>query len=335
MMLQKLKQSLHLLAPASILSQTEFGKLTGKFSLKALDVGARGGFDTLLTPIADIVEFIGFEPDEAEVKRLEADRLSKGPWLRVRYLPVALGNTADSRLLYLTQSPGCSSLLPSNPDMYTRYGREELFTVVGTTEVATVMLDDAARKYSFQEASYLKIDIQGAELEVLNTGKKLLASSIVAIRAEVEFQQIYKDQPLFRDIDTFLAGQGFHLVDFHQPVTWPLQTSGASLKSPFVIGRDCLGELIHTDALYFRDLDAFSDSDENAILVCIKAAMLALAYGRLSYAAVLFSKKRVKEYLTTAYGVDVEKAMADARLMIIKHNKRNRLLSVVRLMLGR
>ena len=38
MMLQKLKQSLHLLAPASILSQTEFGKLTGKFSLKALDV---------------------------------------------------------------------------------------------------------------------------------------------------------------------------------------------------------------------------------------------------------------------------------------------------------
>jgi len=293
MMLQKLKQSLHLLAPASILSQTEFGKLRGKFQLTALDVGARGGFDTLLTPIADIVDFIGFEPDKVEVKRLEDASLSKEPWASIRYLPLALGNKSDSRLLYVTQSPGCSSLLQPSVDMYSRYGREELFTVIGTTVVATVPLDDAAREYSFQDASYLKIDIQGAELEVLKTGHKLLSDSIVAIRSEVEFQQIYKDQPLFRDIDNFLSEQGFHLVDFHQPVTWPLQTSGASLKSPFVIGRDCLGELIHTDALYFRNLDAFSDSDENAILVCIKAAMLALAYGRLSYAAVLFSKKRV------------------------------------------
>ena len=293
MMLKKLKQSLHLLAPISLLKQSEFGKLRGKLLLTALDVGARGGFDNLLTPIADIVDFIGFEPDKAEVKRLEDASLSKGSWASIRYLPLALGNKSDSRLLYLTQSPGCSSLLQSNFDMYSRYGREELFTVIGTTVVATVPLDDAAREYSFQDASYLKIDIQGAELEVLKTGHKLLSDSIVAIRSEVEFQQIYKDQPLFRDIDNFLSEQGFHLVDFHQPVTWPLQTSGASLKSPFVIGRDCLGELIHTDALYFRNLDAFSDSDENAILVCIKAAMLALAYGRLSYAAVLFSKKRV------------------------------------------
>jgi hypothetical protein len=202
-----------------------------------------------------------------------------------------------------------------------------LFTVDGTTNVATLGLDEAARKYSLEGAAYLKLDIQGAELEVLRSGEQILDQSVTAIRTEVEFQPIYRDQPLFRDVDEFLAKRGFVFSGFHHPISWCLQPAG---QSRFVCGRDCSGDLVHADAFYLRHPKRYSDADDAGIELCVRGALVALALGRLSYSATLLGLPRVAEWLADAHGVDALQAVTQARNLLRRHAWRTRVINLAR-----
>lgn len=60
----------------------------------------------------------------------------------------------------------------------------------------------------------LKLDLQGYELEALKGSSKIL-KRVKLILIETEFVQIYRDQPLFSDIDLFLKEYGFKLFNFY------------------------------------------------------------------------------------------------------------------------
>ena len=51
---------------------------------------------------------------------------------------------------------------------------------------------------------------QGYELEIMRHGTATLANTLV-IECETEFVPLYKDQPLFGDVQCFLRDQGFML----------------------------------------------------------------------------------------------------------------------------
>ena len=68
-------------------------------------------------------------------------------------------------------------------------------------------------KYKFENAGFLSIDTQGTELEILMSGQSLLETSIFGIYIETEFQELYKGQSLFADVDTYLRNIGFLLID--------------------------------------------------------------------------------------------------------------------------
>ena len=52
------------------------------------------------------------------------------------------------------------------------------------------------------------MDVQGAELRVLN-GAGTLLDSVRVIWMEVEAKPLYKDQPLKADVERFMASRGF------------------------------------------------------------------------------------------------------------------------------
>jgi FkbM family methyltransferase len=316
--------SRHLLAPKAIVSGTALSLMTD-LEIVALDIGARGGFDFLLAPIAPMVTFVGFDPDSAEIARLEKSGATG--WGGVRYLPEAIGSQQADRKLYLTKSPGCTSLLESNPDMYERYGRSELFEIISENTVSPVGLDFALQKYSISNPAYLKIDIQGAELEALQTGERSLTESIVAIRTEVEFQPVYKSQPLFRDVDAYLDSRGFVLSGFHHPIAWCLGTKG---QPHFEAGANCQGDLIHADAFYFRKLDNYRDTSEEEVRLCVRGALVALALGRLSYASQLLHRRNVSSWLRDTYGVDLTKVIPKAKELMRKHLRSQKLTNLLR-----
>jgi FkbM family methyltransferase len=58
----------------------------------------------------------------------------------------------------------------------------------------------------------LKIDVQGAELEVLHGSKNLL-EQCTAVQLEVSFRRVYEKAPLAHEIVVFFAEKGFRLYD--------------------------------------------------------------------------------------------------------------------------
>lgn len=155
--------------------------------LKAVDVGARGGFTKDLLPIASSVDGIGVEPDPDECQRLNQQAAQdRNHWRSLRYIPVALGRSFRSRPFYVYQSPGCSLLLQANQPLARNFARDEYFKLIRQLNISTKALDEAAREYNFTDAVYLKIDVQGAELEIFESGPRLM-SQLIAVRTEVSF----------------------------------------------------------------------------------------------------------------------------------------------------
>lgn len=96
--------------------------------------------------------------------------------------------------------------------------------VKGHEEVNVVALDDWCRQSNicFDRVDILKLDIQGAELLALYGARELLRS-VKAIFLEVCFVPIYKDAPLFAEVDQFLREAGFHrraVYPSDQPHNW-------------------------------------------------------------------------------------------------------------------
>ena len=80
-------------------------------------------------------------------------------------------------------------------------------------EVKTQRLDDYVAERNILTIDFMHIDVQGAELMVLEGAGNFL-SRIKIIWMEVEAVQLYKDQPLKKDIEKFTkANQFINIID--------------------------------------------------------------------------------------------------------------------------
>lgn len=188
---------------------------------------------------AGLCEVTGFEPQADALARLEK---SKGP--HERYLPYVLGD-GSRRSLNICQLEGMTSLLVPDPDHLALFN---LFPIWGTVKsqipVTTRKLDDIAE---IAHLDFLKMDIQGAEREVLAHGRAKLEESVV-IQTEVSFVPLYQGQPVLGEMDLALRELGFlpHCVTGTK--IWPI--------APMVVGdapNRGIRQLLETDMVYVRD----------------------------------------------------------------------------------
>lgn len=183
---------------------------------------------------------IGFEPvAEACAKLNEA--AAGGPQ---RYLPYAIGDGSEQEFRE-TNQPMTSSLYEPNTELLEKFqALAELTTVVKRTPIMTKRLDDIP---DVADTDYLKLDVQGAELDILRGAERTLAS-VVVVHTEVNFVPLYRDQPLFADVDAELRRRGFLLHRIHS-------LAGRAYK-PYVQNNN-IGEMISQhlwgDAVYIRD----------------------------------------------------------------------------------
>jgi hypothetical protein len=116
--------------------------------------------------------------------------------------------------------------------------------VVERREMDTRRLDDIPE---LREADMLKLDAQGAELDVLQGGPRILGQALV-VHTEVEFVPLYHGQPLFADVDQHLRQAGFQ---FHRFGSF----AGRTFR-PVVVNNDVnhvLSQFLWAEALYVRD----------------------------------------------------------------------------------
>ncbi len=96
--------------------------------------------------------------------------------------------------------------------------------IVGKEEVEVCTLDRWCEQAGVdpRKVGLLKLDVQGAELKALYGARKLLETTKL-VYLEVSFVPIYKDCPLFDEIDRFMTECGYrrHAVyPSDQPHNW-------------------------------------------------------------------------------------------------------------------
>ncbi len=150
---------------------------------------------------------VGFDPDPEECARLNAAAVDPE---RERYEPFALGATAGSAELHLTRDPQSSSLYAPNPAAIERYPELWRHEPTRTEAIALTTIDDWTARAGVNGVDTIKVDVQGAELDVLRGARRAIAD-VRIIEAEVEFQELYSGQPLFCDVASFMREQGLEL----------------------------------------------------------------------------------------------------------------------------
>ncbi len=210
----------------------------GKITI--LDIGARGGLHPRWEKISNFINLIGFEPDKKECERLNNLKWKNN----TRFFPIALGEKHEDSFLYVCESPGCISILEPDDKFVDDFFYGNYLKVIGKEKLVVQPLLDICLKESI-EPDFIKIDTQGTELSILKGAGKLL-ESVKLIELEIEFNPIYKNQPLFSDVDQYLRKQGYELLGLRRSF-WrrkiPNNFRNISAKG---------GQIIHGDALFIN-----------------------------------------------------------------------------------
>jgi FkbM family methyltransferase len=178
----------------------------------------RDRYDALVAQ--NLARVTGFEPNQVAL-----DRLTQRAGL-YRYFPLFLGDSGTATC-HFTHYPNCSSLFEPDPaiiDLFETMGAWEGwdFHVIKAERVRTTRLDDLHDEI---RADYIKIDVQGAELLVLRSGRRCSG-----------------------DLQVFLRDQGFllhKLVDVGGRPMRPVRP--ANLCAP-------ISQVIWADAIFVREL---------------------------------------------------------------------------------
>ncbi len=267
----------------NLLDRAGFAPLLSSLTVNSFDIGARGSFTPDLLPAARCVAATGFEPDPVEVARLQK-MTAESPWKRLTYLPYALGVRAETKKLNLYSKAGCSSLLTARKDTGALFGRSDYYDLEGTADIKLDRLDDVLSREKIELPDHIKVDVQGAEMDVFAGAPRCLENAL-AVRTEVSFFPLYDGQPLFADIDSHLRGQGFVLMGFPEmhdwrrrtKVKWPRLASGAVPYSR--------GQVIHADALYMRMPEDLPEETAAQRIRKLRLAVIAACYQHIDHAA--------------------------------------------------
>lgn len=189
-----------------------------------VDVGAKDG-SRLFHQLNKNIYYIGFEPNKKE--HLKLLNTKKGYYSKETFLPYALDSKDGERLFHLARNSSFSSFLKLDETVFNQHyglmhaGHEWKagFDIIESQKVKTSSLKQVATDLDLSQIDFLKLDTQGTELDILKGGENLLyQQKIGIIFCEVEMIRIYKNQPIFYEIQEYLDQFGYTIVDcLHYP----------------------------------------------------------------------------------------------------------------------
>jgi FkbM family methyltransferase len=176
-------------------------------TLHCVDLGARAGMPEHWRPFEQRLTVDAFEPDESA--------LDKGyrQMDRVTWFPIGLAARSGEAPFYITGVASGSSLYPPNDAVMGLYTPSRYYRVAEVRKLPFLTFSEFLKKYDRPKPELIKLDTQGSELDILRSLGEKDWDKVIAVETEVEFAELYAGQPLFRDLDAFMAQRGFDLMD--------------------------------------------------------------------------------------------------------------------------
>ncbi len=185
-------------------------KLLKKNKIIALDVGAQGGFNSdnfFSKKYNTFFEDILIEPIKSESEKLKDKKLiiNKGLW----------SSKKIKKLYILDNRLGSSSMYKPNEDNFDLHNikKNDLnnFKITRSIDIECDTLENQLNIINIDKLDYLKIDTQGAELEIL---KGLGDYRPLLMKIEAHFFSMYENVPSWNQLVSYLYELNYTLIDF-------------------------------------------------------------------------------------------------------------------------
>jgi FkbM family methyltransferase len=234
-------------------------------SLLLIDVGASGGIHSRWPKFTSCYKAVLFEPDPREAKILKSKNKEN-----ITVIESALSDSEKTIDFHLCKKQQNSSMYLPNFEFINKFPDSERFEVLRSIKMEADSLDSQLKKNNIEDTDFIKLDTQGSELSILQGGVNTL-KNVIGVEIEVEFVELYKKQPLFNEIDTFMKKNGFQLYDLRR-YFWRTNEEDnyyGNMKGQLVIG----------EALYFRPPEQVISVKGFAKEKIIRAIFIYLVYG--------------------------------------------------------
>jgi FkbM family methyltransferase len=142
----------------------------------------------------------------------------------VKMIRTALGRTTGTVRLYQPSSDVASSVYKPNLDYlkHMMHARStplsEMMAVASEIDVEVTDLDTWRHSSGVEPFDFLKLNVQGAELEILDGAPDTLHHCF-GMQCEVALAPVCQKAPVFRDMEAFLDKAGFTFFDMRKPTT--------------------------------------------------------------------------------------------------------------------
>jgi len=232
-----------------------------------VDVGAAGEIMPRWKRIETYLNYNGFEPDE----RSRIFLLNK-PYKCISYIiyDKIVSEKESSEILYLCETPTVSSTLKPNIEFLKKFPKIKRFDIVEKINLKASSIDNLKLK----NADFIKLDIQGGELNALKGAKNTL-KNVLGIEVEIEFHELYQKQPLFSDVTKFLKERDFEFIDFSRLVRWDRNNI-----------YNTVGQCVWGDGLYMRSPE-YVIANITEIDVIKRYLVVCLLYNRFDYINII------------------------------------------------
>jgi FkbM family methyltransferase len=191
----------------------DIGANIGQYALQMRDLGFTGWI-------------VSYEPLSSAFSHLSQAASHDAKW---RVVHAALGPTAGTATLNVAGNSQSSSLLPML-DVHLRAAPESAY--VGTETITVETLEAALAKHAVGTKRFLKIDAQGYERVILESGR---LDQLVGIQLEMSLVPLYEGESTMTDTIAWLDARGF--------VPMSLEPGYCDPKT---------GRLLQVDGIFFR-----------------------------------------------------------------------------------
>jgi FkbM family methyltransferase len=169
-----------------------------------IDVGANvGDFSAAARFLYPEAQIHAFEPNPAHIAALQGRFHGDA---RATIHACALASRDELRDLHVTGADTLASLLSPAADLAAHFGPAA--ARASTLRVPTRRLDATLSIDQLPSPRLLKIDVQGAELEVLR-GAGAMLSGFDAVKLEISFETYYAGQAQFSEVISLMTEHGF------------------------------------------------------------------------------------------------------------------------------